>query len=328
MNEVTNRLDSLLRAANRVLIVTHHRPDGDALGSAFGLREILRDAGKFAQVLLSEAVPYRYLKLCTDYWVEFDPAELAQFDAIVVLDCAAKERIALPKNCSADEFAGAKTLNFDHHRYGAPMAAAAALIDPERSSTCEVLTDWLLTYHWSLSPRAATLLLTGMMTDTGCFRFANTTGNCLRTAAKLLDAGAHLAEIVNAVFFSKSFEQMQFENQLMSEELRLACDRRFAYACIKPEMCQKYRFNPLEDEGLIDLLRELDSVVIAMLIRREKANCYKISLRSKDAAYPVGPLARQLGGGGHDLAAGATLSAASFAEVEQLMLKHVAALLN
>ena len=91
----------------------------------------------------------------------------------------------------------------------------------------------------------------------------------------------------------------------MTEHLKLAADNRIAYAVIPPELTEKYNFNLKEDEGLIDLFREIDGVVIAMLIYHG-AGSIKISMRSKDSRYPVGPVARFFNGGGHELAAGAT----------------------
>ena len=106
-----------------------------------------------------------------------------------------------------------------------------------------------------------------MLTDTGGFKFSNTNGDVLRTAAKLLDAGVDLEKLVNILFFSKPEKQLRFESELVSSQIKLACSGKFAYAFIPQELLDKYDFSLKEDEGIIDLLREIDGVVIAMLVQ-------------------------------------------------------------
>ena len=315
----------LLRASRRSLIFTHLRPDGDALGSSFGLMAVLGDQGIHAEVFLPGAMPARHSKLFPEPRATVTREELEDFDTFIALDCANPPRLGIPECLSVEELRKKRFINIDHHRANSLESGFFDLVSPESASCCEVLTRIFLESGTHIPRRAATFLLAGMMTDTGCFRFANTGGGTLREAAELLDRGAQLERIVNALFFSKPLNQVRFENELMNSCLRLSAGGRIASAFIPRALLDKYDFDLREDEGLIDLLREIDGVVFAVLFHRGPDGV-KVSLRSKDRAFPVGPLARSFGGGGHDMAAGATLDL-SDAEAEAVILEKLTALL-
>lgn len=315
----------LLRASQRSLIFTHLRPDGDALGSSFGLQETLRKMGFEAEVFLPGPLPNRHAKLFSGQLTAVAPEELATFDTFIALDCANPPRLGKPECLSMEELRGKRFINIDHHRANSLESGFFDLVSPDSASCCEVLTRIFLESGAEITSRAATCFLAGMMTDTGCFRFANTGGGTLREAAELLDRGAELEKIVNALFFSKPLNQVRFENELMNSCLRLSAGGRIASAFIPRALLDKYDFDLREDEGLIDLLREIDGVVFAVLFHRGPDGV-KVSLRSKDHAFPVGPLARSFGGGGHDMAAGATLDLPD-AEAEAVILEKLTALL-
>ena len=322
-----NEMFRELSEADSVLLVTHLRPDGDALGSTFGLRAYLRSAGKKADVLLTDGMPHRYIKFHRDPLTKMSRDQADSYELVAVLDCANVARLNIPNALDIGYLRSRRTINIDHHVYN-NIDAPRNFVCPERSSASEIVAAMLLDAGAPIPADCATALLAGMMTDTGCFRFSNTTGTTLRTAGALLDRGAVLERISNEVFFNKPYNCAAFEADLFDTRLKLACNGRFAYAYIDDELLKKHRFNLSEDEGIIDNLRALEGVVIALLIYRNAAGEFKLSLRSKDSAFPVGPLARKYGGGGHEMAAGATLHAASFAEVEDLVLKEVTELLG
>ena len=316
-----------LTAAGSVLLVTHLRPDGDALGSTFGLRAYLRSAGKKADVLLTDGMPHRYVNFHRDPVTKMSREQADGYELVAVLDCANVARLNLPASLGVDYLRTRHAINIDHHVYN-NLDLPKNFVCPERSSASEIVSRMLLDAGAKIPADCATALLAGMMTDTGCFRFSNTTGTTLRTAGALLDRGAMLERIANEVFFNKPYNCAAFEADLFNTRLKIACGGRFAYAYIDDELLKKHSFNLAEDEGIIDNLRALEGVVIALLIYRNSAGEFKLSLRSKDSAFPVGPLARKPGGGGHEMAAGATLRAASFAEIEALVLKEVSELLG
>ena len=326
MEMLNKALCDCVRQGGSFLIFTHVRPDGDALGSSFGLREALRSAGKKADVVIPCDMPDRYRNFFCGAMTSVSDSAVDEYDYILVLDCATFERI----ECGSFDLAkySHKLLNLDHHRGNTTSQSALfSHVDPEASSTCHLAVLLAEECQLVINQAAATSLLIGMMTDTGNFRFANTTGDALRTAAKLIDSGAELEKAVNTIYFSKSMRQRNFETDLTANALKFSADNRIAYAYITDEMLEKHNFSLKEDEGIIDILREIDSVVIAVLIHK-KDGAYKISMRSKDRRFPVGVVAREFNGGGHDLAAGATLCGEDITDVLSTLLPRLENLLN
>ena len=326
-NAAAEKLAGIFRNAGRVLFVTHERPDGDALGSTFGMRAFLRAAGRDGEVLIPGELPARYRRLCAGALRTLAPEELEGFDLVASFDCANVARLSLPAGITIDMLRRRNFVNLDHHA-GNNIGAGVNRIEPAASSTSFLAAETAQKCGGALPPDAATLFLAGMMTDTGCFRFSNTDPATLRRAAELLEAGADLETISNEVFFSKPRNYAAFEADLVANHLRLACGGRFAYANITPELLAAHHVDLREDEGVIDLLRELEGVTVAMLVHRNPAGAFKVSLRSKEHRHPVGPLARRYGGGGHDLAAGLTLQLESFDAVDALMEREIAELLD
>ena len=310
---------SKLMKAENVLLLTHQRPDGDALGSTFGMREFLRANGIAAEVLVPQGVlPRRYTRMFTGYVPQVTAAELDKFDCILALDCANPERLGSGEDFSAADLRSRNFLCIDHHA-GNSLDAGVSWVSPQSGSTCQMVMELIDALELPTTAEGATFLLTGMMTDTGCFCFSNTTGSALRAAALAVDSGANVEMIANEIFFSKPLNQLNFEAALVERALRTACEGKFAYACITPELLDEFNFDLREDEGLIDILRGLEGVVIAMLVHR-RADGWRVSLRSKDSRYPVRPVALQFNGGGHALAAGCTVDVPEFRDLEEKIL--------
>lgn len=308
-----------LLMAKRVLLLTHQRPDGDALGSTFGMRDFLRGNNIQAEILIADPLPRRYSGFFTGSISRIFPGELDSFDLFLALDCANPARLGTGSEISVEDIAARDFICIDHHA-GNSLPAVNSWIAPECGSTCQMVMELIDFLNMPISADGATELLTGMMTDTGCFCFSNTTGNSLRAAALAVDYGADVESIANNVFFNKSLNQLKFEAEMVETCLKTACGGKFAYACITEELLEKYHFDLREDEGLIDIIRGLEGVVVAMLVHR-RSDGWRVSMRSKDSRYPVAPVARQFGGGGHDLAAGCTIDVPEFAAVERMMIE-------
>lgn len=321
----------LLLEHDRILILTHERPDCDAFGSALGMQEFLRDCcGKHAETYLPSPPASRYSALVGSYKETLSPEELANYDLILLLDCANRERIAsgpLVDGKTLPEREAPPMLNVDHHA-GNNIDARWNLVIPDAAAASQIAAEIALAAgHCRIEPRPATLWLLGIVTDTGAFRFTNTVGHTLRVAAELLDRGADLEGVVNASYFSKPLNQQRFETELLETQEKVALDGQYVYAYIPDELFRKHQFDMRDGEGVIDLLREVAGTRIAALFYR-KGDAFKVSLRSKDLRFPVGPLARSLGGGGHQMAAGITLTGTTPEGVERLLLEKVAALLK
>lgn len=319
-------LATKLLKAEHVLLLTHQRPDGDALGSTFGMRDFLRANGIAADVLIPHgALPRRYTRMFTGYLPQVTLEELDKFDCILALDCANPERLGSGEFFSAADLRTRNFLCIDHHA-GNSLEAGEKWVVPQSGSTCQMVMELIDALDMPTTRASATFLLTGMMTDTGCFCFSNTTSATMRAASLALDNGASVEIIANEIFFSKPLNQLKFEAALVERALRTACDGKFAYACVTPELLEEFNFDLREDEGLIDILRGLEGVVIAMLVHR-RADGWRVSLRSKDSRYPVRPVALQFNGGGHDLAAGCTIDVPEFSELEEKIVPIIEKLL-
>lgn len=320
-NHPCSAVAARLMMAKNVLLLTHVRPDGDALGSTFGMREFLRQNGINAQVLITSPLPRRYQGMCRDFLSRVFPSELDNFDLFLALDCANTARLGCGEEFSAGDLQSRNFVCIDHHT-GNSLDAGETWLSPASSSTCQMVMELIDYLNLPISSEGATWLLTGMMTDTGCFCFSNTDGNTLRNAALAMDYGADVEKIANQVFFSKPLNQLKFEADMVQNALKTACDGQFAYACITGELLEKHNFDIREDEGLIDIIRGLEGVTIAMLVHR-RPDGWRVSLRSKDSRYPVRQVALQFGGGGHELAAGCTIDVPEFAQVEELIVPLV-----
>ncbi|MBO5690114.1 MAG: bifunctional oligoribonuclease/PAP phosphatase NrnA [Lentisphaeria bacterium] len=329
---ITRNLDivyaaDILRQLDNVLILTHVRPDGDALGSALGLAAMMRANMRRAQVLLPEALPEKYRSFAeqTGYLTEF-PEDVAEtFDAVIILDCASSERIGSGRE-GAFPREDISILNIDHHP-GNSVQAEWSCVQPDAAATAEILVKIAQLIDWKLTPQAATLFLLGIITDTGCFRFSNTSPETLRTAAYLLENDAKESQIIDAVYFSTPRSQQLFAAEMIQNCTQLDFDGRFACAVIPEELCAKYQFNMRDGETLIESLREIRGVKIAALLYTANDGRVKISLRSKDPKTPVGPLARSLGGGGHEMAAGITMAGCDLPEAAAILRGEVSKLL-
>ena len=318
--EVTERLF----AAKKVLLMTHLRPDGDALGSCFGMRSFLRHNGVQAEIVLPSGMPRRFQNLCTGTLnaAEVDPDE---FDLLLSLDCANIERLGMPDALDEVKLRQRGFISIDHHKLNS-INAPCSILDPDAASACQVVTELICAGNREFGDGTATFLMMGMMTDTGNFCFANTTAQTFNMAAKLMEAGADVTAIANEVFFNKPFNQLKFESEFVNT-FDFACDGKLAMAFIPQELMDKYNFNLNEDEGLIDLLRCLEGVVIAIMLHK-RPDGFRVSMRSKSNAAPVGPLARRYGGGGHDLAAGMTLDLPDIDAVKELLSREISAVLQ
>ena len=304
-----------LNQLDHLLILTHVKPDGDAIGSALGMMTLLRENGKNADALLPEDVPAKYRSIAGNAYLT-DPAQVdwAQYHAVLMLDCAAQERCALGNGGAIP--AEMPVFCIDHHERNS-VDAVWKWAEPSAAATCEMAVFLAEELHWSVSSAAATLLLLGMITDTGSFRFQNTSGSALRAAAMLREWGADWDKVVNAVYYSKPRNQQLLEAELLREHCQLSADGAYAWALLTPELLAKYEFDMRDGEHLIDLLREIDTVKIAALLYL-RGNDVRISLRSKDDRYPVFPVAQSFGGGGHRMAAGAFFAGSLTEAAEEL----------
>ncbi len=305
-----------------ILIVTHERPDGDAIGSASGLWTLLTENGFPATILLPDDAPDAYKMFLPADAVLTAEKDFNRFALAVSVDSSTPQRTGLGKGKNTAMI----TIPFaalDHHPDHVEFAQCT-YVDPAACSASEIIYELALAADWKISPAAATRLLLGVVTDTGGFRFDNTTPRAHRAAAALMEHGADQHLVMERAYFSKPFNMAQFEAELFCNWLRTALDGKFAWFMITPELLKKYNIDIRNTENLIEMIRSIEGVTVAALIKPcSMPGFFKVSLRSKDPAVSVGRIARLLNGGGHEMAAGGTLTAQTPEEAEEILLKHV-----
>jgi bifunctional oligoribonuclease and PAP phosphatase NrnA len=292
-----------LRAGERFLVTSHENPDGDALGSLLAMHLALVELGKDSVMVLAGAQPlpaeYSFLDLSSHGLLRDVPAD-ADKRILVAVDCAQETRLTDDRLLSA-----ATVVNIDHH-HDNTLFGTANLVVGEASSTAEVLADVFADLEVVLTPAIATGLYAGLVTDTGRFQYSNTTPKALRLAAQLVEAGADLQQIFQGVYESMPFPKMLLLARALDRAALYEDGRVVVSYLVRSDFGEVGAVEPYS-EGVIDVLRAVEGVELAALIReppRDGSPARKISLRSSSERVDVSAIARASGGGGHRQAAG------------------------
>ncbi|WP_322509576.1 bifunctional oligoribonuclease/PAP phosphatase NrnA [Anaerolinea sp.] len=302
-----------LQHARRVRILTHVRPDGDAIGSMLGLGLSLQAAGKQVQMILPDGVPAPLRFLPGSSQIVHSAAEEA--DLLVVLDSSDLPRTGgLPENAQVD-------VNIDHHITNTRFARLN-WVEPDAVATAAILAEQLPAWGFPLEKDAASALLAGIITDTIGFRTSNTTSKALRLAADLMDRGADLPELYRAALLLKSFEAVRFWGFGLE---RLQRKNGLFWTVLYQQDREATGYNGNDDADLINFLSSTECDIV-VLFNEQKEGKVKVSWRSRPG-IDVSALAVQFGGGGHPAAAGAEIPG-TVEEVRQQVLAATEQLLR
>ena len=282
-----------LRTANKILITAHVNPDGDAIGSTLAMLQVLRSMGKKVAVYLDDKIPKNFSVMPFAEEIR-QPREDEKFsaDLMLILDTA-PDRIGAVKNLT-----DAPILNIDHHITN-KNEENDLYIDADAAATCEIIFKLCKELRAEISTNIAVCLYTGLATDTGFFNYSNTKPATFRTAAELVEAG------VQPNLISEQLEKRTFkEIQIMSAALQTT--KLFYGGKVVGMFIDRELYSQIETtEGLIDLIRVIDSADVAFLITEKEKKVCRVSMRSK--GVEVSSIANRLGGGGHIRAAGCTI---------------------
>lgn len=288
---------------NRFLVATHVRPDGDAIGSVLGLTSILRKLGKTADAYCQDPAPPAQAFLAGAHHIRQRLVDPSVYDAAVLVDCGGLKRVG---DALADSIQRIPLLiNIDHHLNDAPFGDLY-WVNSAASSTCEMLYDLCQYLRVPLDTDLAAQLYTGLLMDTGGFRFANTRQRVLEIAAELVAAGADPAYLAEQAYEAATPEAIQLLARVLGT-IRFLADNRLASAELTQKMFTETGTSPVDSEGFINHLRSVKSVLLAMLFREDKDGVIHVSLRSK-GPVDVAAFAKRHGGGGHRHAAAFRLS--------------------
>ena len=301
----------LLRSFDRVLILTHVRPDGDTVGCAAALCAGLRALGKTAYLLPNPELTATTAPYVRPYEA---PADFLP-DKVVSTDIATLG--LLPEN--AKPYAGRIDLAIDHHP-SFEHFGAANIVRPE-AAACGELMYSILAHLGPITAEMALPLYVAVSTDTGCFAYGNTTSNTHAVAAALMATGIDY-HTVNKVFFrTKSRKRMQLEGAMLSTAEFYDRDR-VAVLSVPMSLMEKVNATESDAEDLSALGGQIEGVDCAVTMRELRPDVWKLSLRTGDRVNAT-DVCRVLGGGGHRAAAGATIEG-TWADCKERVLKAIA----
>ncbi len=283
-----------LRGNDHFVLVTHRRPDGDTVGCAASLCRGLRKLGKNASVLENPQITPRYAPYLAGLTVE----TVAEDATVVTVDVAGTEM--LPQNWKERPI----DLLIDHHGTNRGFAGQG-YNDPASAACGEIIYELLTALGVELDRDIANALYVAVCTDTGCFRYSNTTGHTLRTAAACLEAGADFYRINKEVYGTISLGRHRL-NAYMTEHLRLYADGKIALVFIPWELEQELGLGEDDLEDVSSFGRSVAGVHLAVTFRTIKDGSTKLSVRCAPE-YDAAALCACFGGGGHRAAAGATI---------------------
>ncbi|RME03388.1 MAG: bifunctional oligoribonuclease/PAP phosphatase NrnA [Planctomycetota bacterium] len=318
MQALYKKILQKLNQSQNILILTHPNPDGDALGSSVGLYHILKSWGKNAQLLFSGHIEPRIQFLIEEIKYATSPQNLPKnFDCVLVLDIGDHSRI----EHTLQHLSYQLLINIDHHPSNQGFAHLN-LVDPQASSTGEILC-LLFEHNYTILPlKAAYAFYTAIVSDTGFFSFSNATAKSLATASRLVATGIDTEAIVRHLQRSKPLALFKLEAEYL-QQIQFSPHHKIAWGKITEQMCQKYGVNLSEIGGFVEIPRCIQGVEISILFKpSDEDGISKVSLRSNDPQLDVNAFASQFHGGGHTRAAGCTLPY-DLKTTEQIIVKHI-----
>lgn len=296
----------MLKSVDRILILTHQFPDGDTIGSGFALCHALHALGKQARVVCSDAIPEKY-----DYMVSAVPSPDFEPAFICAVDVADAKLLGEKLQPYADSV----DLCIDHHGSHRSFEKHL-LLDATKGANAMIIMQVIEAMGVSIDQTIADCLYTGIATDTGCFKYSNTTPLAHRMAADLMEAGAQAEPINRAMFDIKSRARMSLEKAAL-QSIAFYDHDRVAVMCITTDMIRQSGAAENDMEGLSPLTRQIEGVWVGVMLREKADGDYKISIRTGNHA-DAAAICGLLGGGGHPRAAGCTLSGSVDEVIETL----------
>lgn len=313
--ELAQRFQEELKDASSVIVGTHLNPDGDALGSALALAAYIDRLGIDVEVLCHHPAPRNLRFLPGVDRVRQSPKE-EKADLAIMVDLENMERLG----DVAEWFIQAPRLIVIDHHVPHESPGDLRIVDVTASATALIITRLLQDLGAEITPDMATCLLTGIVTDTGSFRFRNTTPESLSLSAVLLERGADLAKVNEEVFQRKPLASTLLLGHML-DTMRLECGNRIAIGVLAKQDFERAMATDEDTEGFVNEMLSIDSVEIAAILREPKPGRIRCSLRSRHD-LDVATVAREFGGGGHRNAAGCTLDLA-LEEAEELLVRRL-----
>jgi phosphoesterase RecJ-like protein len=311
-----------LRKHQRFAILSHVRPDGDALGSQLALGLCLKQLGKEVKIWNEDGLLEKYSFLAGGSLLTEPPSQPEEFEVAIALDTATYERLGTPLKAVHN----AKLwINIDHHSSN-PGYGDLVYIDPIAPATGQILFELIRSENLPLDPDVAENLFAAITTDTGSFQYPNTTARTFEIAAELVRCGVDVGRLSQQVYESYPRRRVELLRALLTT-MRFEGGGRVASFKLSLAMAAEIGAKPEDNEGLIDHIRAIEGVIVAVFFEELTDGKVRVSMRSKSEAADVCAICQRFGGGGHKLAAGARVRG-SLKEVESQVLEAICDVVN
>ncbi len=296
------------------VILTHASPDGDTLGSGFALRAALELLGKKAKVICPDEIPAKFNFIAMQKDIDFEP------ETVVAVDIADDKLLGSLREVYKDKI----ELCIDHHRSNTEFAKRLYL-EADSGAATECVYNVIEVLGVEITPYIASCLYLGMATDTGCFKFSNTTPRTHRYSALLMEKGADYDEINRVMFETKSRGRIEME-KLVLESMEFFFKGKCAVITVTDEMIKKTGCSVDELDGITAMSRQIEGVLVGVTIKEKEDGRFKVSVRTFPP-FDAAAICAKHGGGGHMRAAGCEFKL-SATEVKELLLSTLEEFFN
>lgn len=307
-----------LRQHKRYLVLSHVRPDGDAIGCSLAMGLCLKELGKDVTIWNEDGLPQRFEFLPESHLISKPSQDLSPFDVVVVVDTANRPRAG--ERCLKAVAPGALWLNIDHH-VSNDRTGDLVYVDSAAPAAAEVLFELFTHCNLPITRAMALSLYVGISTDTGSFQYPSTTARTYEIAAELVRLGVPIGSVNEQLYDTNPRRRLNLLREVLNG-MRFSSDERVSSFALTRAVSSQLATIPDDTEGLIETLRSVEGVVVAAFFEEMDNGIVRVSLRSKDAAVNVCEVCAEFGGGGHTLAAGARVSG-SLAEVQERVLAAI-----
>ena len=299
-NATFEQIGEVLRSRHSFVLLSHIRPDGDAIGSQLALGFALMAMGKSVRLINEDGLPENMAFLAGSERIEFPPAEPLDVEVAIALDTATKPRLG-----DAALHAASKAgiwLNIDHH-VSNPKYGDLNLIDSTSPATGQILYDLITRLDLPMPAESRDAIYVAVSTDTGSFQYPSTTAKTYEMAADLVRRGLDVGTINSQTYDENPYRRLELMRALLNT-LERTPDGLVAHWTMFDQTRVDLALRPEDSEGLIDVIRAIRGVQVAVFFEELPDGKIRVSMRSKDRRYDVCQIATEFGGGGHALAAG------------------------
>ncbi|QXM06102.1 DHH family phosphoesterase [Crassaminicella indica] len=290
----------IIHKADNILILPHILPDGDTIGSSVALYLALKKIGKHPVILLDEELPYN-IKFLSQKYIRNKIDESFMFDLAISIDCSDVDRLGDRKEYIHK---AKNSLNIDHHVTNTYFADIN-VVDSKAAATGEIIYFIIKAMKVAITKDIATCIYTALSTDTGSFKYDNTSSQTHRIVAELIEKNIDLNFITTQIYQNKPLYKVKLLSEVLNT-LELYFDNKLAILCITKEMLERIGAKKEDTDGIIEFARDINGVEVGVLLKEMEKGKIKVGFRAK-YDVDVSKIAESFNGGGHKKASGCSI---------------------